>query len=55
MLYVETNKDLYGLLQNALIFYRKLRKYLEAYGFVINTYDPCVANVMIESHQMTVT
>ena len=32
MLYVEMEKALYGLLQSALIFYNKLRKYLEAYG-----------------------
>ena len=28
----------------SLLFYRKLRKELEAYGFVVNLYDPCVAN-----------
>ena len=55
MLYVEMDKALYGLLKSALLFCRKLRKYLEAYGFVINPYDPFVANVMIESHQMMVT
>ena len=33
MLYVETNKALYGLLQSALLFCKKLRKYLEANGF----------------------
>ena len=55
MLCVEMKKALYALLQSALLFCRKLRKYLEAYGFVINTYDPCVANSIIESHQMTMT
>ena len=52
---METNKALYDLLQSALIFYKKLRKDLETYGFVINPYDPCVANDVVESHQMTVT
>ena len=47
MLYVQTNKALYGLLQSALLFYKKLQKDLEGYGFVINPYDPCVANTMI--------
>ena len=51
---METNKALYDLLQSALIFYKKLRKDLETYGFVINPYDPCVANDVVESHQMTV-
>ncbi len=27
----------------------------ETDGFVINDYDPCVANKMINGHQMTVT
>jgi hypothetical protein len=35
---------MYGLLRSALLFYRKLRGELEAIGFVINPYDPCVAN-----------
>ena len=52
---METNKALYDLLQSALIFYKKLRKDLETYGFVINPYDPCVVNATIESHQMMVT
>ena len=55
MLYVEMDKALYGLLKSALLFCRKLRKYLEAYGFVIDPYYPCVANSMIESRQMMVT
>ena len=54
MLYVHMNKALYGLLQSALLFYKKLRKDLEDYGFKINLYDPCVANTMINGHQMTV-
>ena len=34
---------LYGILRSALLFYRKLVKDLEEYGFEINPYDPCVA------------
>ena len=44
MLYVKLSKALYGLLQVALLFYRKLRTGLEAFGFEINPYGPCVAN-----------
>ena len=55
MLYVRLFKDLYGLLQSALLFYRKLRTELEDLGFAINPYDPCVANKMINGSQMTVT
>jgi hypothetical protein len=46
---------MYGLLRSALLFYRKLRAELEAVGFVINPYDPCVANRMSDcGHQQTV-
>ena len=55
MLYVRLSKALYGLLQSALLFYRKLRSELEDHGFTVNPYDPCVANKMINGEQMTVT
>ena len=55
MLYVEMNKSVCGLLQIALRFYKKLRKYVEAYGFLINPYELWVENDMIECQQMTVT
>ena len=45
ILYVKLQKVLYGLMQASLLFYRKLRKELEAYGFVVNPYDPGVANM----------
>ena len=44
ILYVRLKRALYGLLRSSLIFYRKLCGELEAYGFKINTYDPCVGN-----------
>jgi len=33
----------------SLLFYWMLRKELEAYGFEINPYDPCVPNKMTEA------
>ena len=42
---------LYGLLCSALLFYLKLRKGLEEFGFIVNDYDPCVANMMINGTQ----
>ena len=36
------------------MFYEKLVGDLEAYGFKINPYDPCVANKMICGKQLTV-
>ncbi len=47
--YVKLQKALYGLMQASLLFYWKLRKELEAYGFEIIPYDPCIVNKMIEA------
>ncbi len=44
VLYVKVQKALYGLMRASLLFYRKLCKEPKEYGFVINPYDPCVAN-----------
>ena len=54
ILYVKMHKALYGMMRSALLFYRKLVGDLEAYGFKINPYDPCVANMDINGSQMTV-
>ena len=54
MLYVRLSKALYGLLQSALPFYRKLRSELEDFGYTVNPYDPCFANKIINDSQMTV-
>ena len=48
------NKAMYGLLKSALRFYKKLVKDLKAYGFRLNPYDPCVANMMVNGEQHTV-
>ena len=48
ILYVKLQKALYGLMRASLLFYRKLRKELEDYGFEINPYDPCVGNRVTE-------
>jgi hypothetical protein len=44
ILYVKLQKALYELMQVSLLFYRKLRKEMEDYGFKVNPYDPCMAN-----------
>jgi len=38
-----------------MLFYKKLVKYLQHYGFEINLYDPCVINKMVSEKQMTVS
>jgi hypothetical protein len=53
--YVKLQKALYGLMRVSLLFYRKLRRELEAYGFEINPYNPCVTNKTTDGgKQMTV-
>ena len=38
----------------AILFYKRLRSDLEDMGFEINLYDLCVANKMVNGHQMTI-
>ena len=45
----------YGMLQSALLYYNKFKKDIEQIGFKINSYDPCVANQMVNSTQHTIT
>ena len=54
ILYVKIHKALYGLMRSALLFYRRMVKELESYGFELNPYDPCVANIDINGDQMTI-
>ncbi len=55
MMYFKMQKALYGMLEAAQAFYKLLRKKMEDEGFVVNTYDLCVTNKVINSNQMTVT
>ena len=41
-------------MKSALLFYRKLVADLRSIGFDLNPYDPCVANKIVDGHQMTV-
>ena len=42
-MYVCLSKAMYGMLEAALLYYRKISRELKEYGFVINSYDPCIA------------
>jgi hypothetical protein len=42
-------------LHSALLFYKKLLKDLEDRGFVVNPYDPCVANKTVNGKQFSIT
>ena len=43
------------MIQSPLLFYRKLKKDLEKVGFKVNPYNPCIANKMVNGHQIMVT
>lgn len=53
VLYVQVLKAIYGMLQSSLLFYKKLCADLTGQGFVINPYDPCVANRLVDGKQQT--
>jgi hypothetical protein len=54
VIYVILTKALYGTLQAALLFWQNLSSQLEKWGFVINPYDFCVANKIINGKQCTI-
>jgi hypothetical protein len=54
IMYVRLTKALYGMLQAALLFWKDLTGYLEGHGFVLNPYNNCVANKMIDGAQCTI-
>ena len=54
LLYVQVLRAIYGMLQAALLWYKKFREDLEKKGFKFNPYDPCVANRMVDGSQHTI-
>jgi len=54
VVYVQVLRAIYGMLQAALLWYKKFREDLEKEGFKFNPYDPCVANRMVNKKQHTV-
>jgi len=54
VLYIQVLKALYGMLQVALLWYKKFRSDLKSVGYEFNPYDPCVANKMIDGKQHTI-
>ena len=55
LLYVKMKNVMYGLFKSALFLYQKLVEAIEAYGFNIYPYYPCVENNMINGKKITVT
>jgi hypothetical protein len=52
-LLVKCQNALYGTMVASLLYYRKSVKSLTDVGFIINPYDQCVSNKIIEGKQMT--
>jgi hypothetical protein len=55
VLYVHVHRAIYGMMISSLLFYQKLTGDLVKYGFQINPYDPCVANKMVNTQQLTIS
>jgi hypothetical protein len=51
---VQCQTALYGIMVASLLYHQKFVKSLTDIDFVINTYDPCIANKMIEGEQITI-
>jgi hypothetical protein len=41
------------MMKSALLFYQKLVSELKSMGFIINPYDSCIANKIVDRHQLT--
>ena len=54
VLYVRLLKALYGCVRSALLWYILFSGTLKKHGFVLNPYDPCVANKIINDKQCTI-
>jgi hypothetical protein len=53
-LLVQFQNALYGTMVASLLYYLKFVKSLTDIDFLINLYDPCIANKMIEGEQMNI-
>ena len=54
VLYVRLINTMYGCLKSALLWYELFSGTLKDMGFVLNPYDSCVANCMIQGKQCTI-
>jgi Reverse transcriptase (RNA-dependent DNA polymerase) len=54
VLYVRLQKALYGCVKSALLWYDLFHNTLKSMGFVLNPYDSCIANKMVNGKQCTI-
>jgi hypothetical protein len=53
-IYAKLTKAVYGTLLGAILFYEKLTKQLEEWGYKPNCYDMCTFNKMVDGSQITI-
>ena len=54
VLYLNILREIYGMSEARLLWYRKFRGDLEGIGFKFNDYNACVTNRVIQKQQHTV-
>ena len=54
LLHRQLIKEVYGTLLGAIILYNKLSKHLTNHGFILNKYNMCKFNKMVNGRQVTV-
>ena len=54
VLYLQILKALYGMIESALLWYQLFSSVLTEQGFMLNPYDPCIANKMVNGKQCTI-
>ena len=54
VLYVCLLNALYGIMKAALLYYKHFVHNIMVIGFKLNPYDPCVANKIVHSKQLTI-
>ena len=54
LMYSRLDKEVYGMLLGAILFYKNLATQLHKWDFVMNTYDACTWSNMINGKKLTI-
>ena len=54
VLYTESHKAVYGMVDSAFLFWLDLSRFVDKQGYVMNPYDICCMNNMINKAQCTI-
>ena len=52
---MEILRAIYGMLNSAILFYKKWCKDVESCGFKVNSYEPCIANKKVNGKWLAIT